>query len=82
MIRELLADPPRSERYRRQEASVPRSTYQAIRHRAFANGWVRERYLPDPTLVGETQVRHECSLPTTEERARATEVGLTAASFA
>ncbi len=57
VIRVLLADLPGTERQRFRAAEVPRTTYQTVRGRAFANGWLKERYIPHPSLVGRDRVR-------------------------
>lgn len=56
VIQDLLANLPVSERQRVKSAGVPRTTYQAIRRRAYALGWVRDRYVPSPSLVGNGKI--------------------------
>lgn len=48
----LLGAGPTSERDRLHRAEVPRSTYHAARRRAYAEGWVQDRYVPDPVRIG------------------------------
>jgi len=66
VIRVLLADLPGPERHTVREAGVPRTTYQTIRHRAFANGWLKERYIPDPALFGARRIRFIVAQPYAE----------------
>lgn len=44
-----LLGPAGSERERLRRAEVPRSTYHAARRRAYEEGWLRDRYIPDPS---------------------------------
>jgi hypothetical protein len=48
----LLAATPDRERERLRIISVPRSTYHAIRRRAYEEGWLRDRYVPHPVAFG------------------------------
>lgn len=48
----LLANTAPDERGRLKESGLPRSTYHAARRRAYAEGWLRDRYLPAPTRFG------------------------------
>ena len=48
----LLGASPSSERERLHRAGVPRSTYHAGRRRAYEEGWVEDRYVPDPVRLG------------------------------
>lgn len=57
VVRALLADSPGSERARVRDAGVPRTTFQAIRQRAYVHGWLKECYLPRPDLFGVDRVR-------------------------
>lgn len=50
-----LSGEPESIRIRQSE--LPRSTYHSIRTRALSQGWVTERYVPDPSRLGRTRVR-------------------------
>jgi hypothetical protein len=52
IIAVLLGAAPSSERDRLHRAGVPRSTYHAARRRAYEEGWVQDRYLPDPVRLG------------------------------
>lgn len=52
----LLADTAQDERSRLRQSALPRSTYHAARKRAYAEGWLRDRYLPAPTLFGYPEV--------------------------
>lgn len=48
----LLAARPDRERERLHQVTVPRSTYHAVRRRAYEEGWLRDRYIPHPVPVG------------------------------
>jgi len=48
----LLEDSPAGERDRLRRWGLPRSTYHHIRRRAYAQGWLDHRYIPDPRLFG------------------------------
>ena len=48
----LLAARPDRERERLHQVPVPRSTYHAVRRRAYEEGWLRDRYVPHPVPVG------------------------------
>ncbi len=48
----LLASRPDRERDRLKFISIPRSTYHAIRRRAYDEGWLRDRYVPHPAVLG------------------------------
>jgi hypothetical protein len=52
IIAVLLGASPSSERDRLHRAGVPRSTYHAARRRAYEEGWVQDRYVPDPVRLG------------------------------
>jgi hypothetical protein len=48
----LLATTLVTERARLKRAQVPRSTYHAARRRAYLEGWLRDRYIPNPVEFG------------------------------
>ena len=52
VISVLLAAPPTRERERLRQIDVPRSTYHAARKRAYEEGWLDDRYVPDPLSFG------------------------------
>lgn len=54
VLRALLAAGQENERERLRQTELPRSTYHAVRKRAYSEGWLRDRYLPDPLLYGFT----------------------------
>jgi hypothetical protein len=66
VIRGLLADLPGPERLQVREAGVPRTTYQVVRHRVFTNGWLKERYIPHPFLLGTKRIRFILAQPYAE----------------
>ncbi|MCI4349623.1 MAG: hypothetical protein L3J93_05355 [Thermoplasmata archaeon] len=63
VIQVLLADVRGTEEDRIRIARVPRSTFESIRRKAFRNGWLRERYLPNPSALGLSRVRFELGRP-------------------
>ena len=68
VIEVLMADVPGTDRDRVSLAQVPRSTYQAIQRRAFIEGWLRQRYIPDPAMLGIANVRLTLVQPFSEYR--------------
>lgn len=52
----LLAARPDRERERLRQVPVPRSTYHAVRRRAYSEGWLRDRYIPHPVPLGRPWV--------------------------
>ncbi len=52
VIAVLLGGAGESERERLRRVRVPRSTYHAARRRAYEEGWLRDRYVPDPVRFG------------------------------
>jgi len=71
VLRVLLADLEGPERVLVRAAEVPRTTFQTIRHRAFLNGWVKTRYIPNPRLIGSGGVRFVLAQPYSEHWASA-----------
>ncbi len=71
MIHDLLADLPGPERHRIRDAGVPRTTYQTIRHRALASSWLRDRYVPNPSLLGFRRLQFLLAQPYAERRSAA-----------
>ncbi len=56
VIAVMLAARPDRERERLRQVEVPRSTYHAIRRRAYEAQWLRDRYIPHPVPVGRPWV--------------------------
>ncbi len=56
VIAVLLAARPDRERDRLHQIGVPRSTYHAVRKRAYDEGWLRDRYIPHPVPLGRPYV--------------------------
>jgi len=56
VIAVLLAARSDRERERLRHIGVPRSTYHAIRRRAYEEGWLRDRYVPHPVAFGRPLV--------------------------
>lgn len=52
VIQSILASQNVSEISRIRRSGVARRTYQVIRRRVFLDGWVRERYIPNPCYFG------------------------------
>jgi hypothetical protein len=52
VIAVLLAARPDRERERLRQVEIPRSTYHAVRRRAYEEGWLRDRYIPHPVRLG------------------------------
>jgi hypothetical protein len=52
VLRSLLQSEPRSEREKIEAAGLPRRTYQVARQRAYAQGWVYDRFIPNPAYFG------------------------------
>ncbi len=52
VIAVLLAARPDHERERLHQVGIPRSTYHAVRRRAYQEGWLRDRYVPHPVPLG------------------------------
>ncbi|MGI0154908.1 MAG: hypothetical protein ACREDE_02065, partial [Thermoplasmata archaeon] len=52
VIAVLLAARPDRERERLRQIGIPRSTYHAVRRRAYEEGWLRDRYIPNPVPLG------------------------------
>ncbi len=52
VIAVLLAARPDRERERLKLVRMPRSTYHAVRRRAYEEGWLRDRYVPHPVPLG------------------------------
>jgi hypothetical protein len=56
VIAVLLAARPDRERERLRQVAIPRSTYHAVRRRAYEEGWLRDRYIPHPVPLGRPYV--------------------------
>lgn len=56
VIAVLLAARPDRERERLRQVEIPRSTYHAVRRRAYEEGWLRDRYIPHPVPLGRPYV--------------------------
>ncbi len=63
VIAVLLAARPDRERERLQQVGVPRSTYHAVRRRAYEEGWLRDRYVPHPARIGRPFVTFVVARP-------------------
>jgi len=56
VIAVMLAARPDRERERLRQVQIPRSTYHAVRRRAYEEGWLRDRYIPHPVPLGRPWV--------------------------
>jgi hypothetical protein len=56
VIAVLLGATPANERERLHQLALPRSTYHAARRRAYGEGWIRDRYVPDPARFGYSRI--------------------------
>ncbi len=56
VIAVLLAARPDHEKDRLRQVGIPRSTYHAVRRRAYQEGWLRDRYIPHPVPLGRPYV--------------------------
>lgn len=56
MISVALANPAAGERAHLALSKLPRSTYHAARRRVYAEGWLMDRYVPVPELLGYPSV--------------------------
>jgi hypothetical protein len=63
VIAVLLASRPDRERERLRLIAIPRSTYHAIRRRAYEEGWLRDRYVPHPVAFDRPWVTFLLSRP-------------------
>ncbi|MGC2034059.1 MAG: hypothetical protein WA761_01280 [Thermoplasmata archaeon] len=63
VIAVLLGALPAPERDRLQRLQIPRSTYHAARRRAYVEGWLRDRYVPDPARFGWPRVTFVIARP-------------------
>jgi len=63
VIAVLLAARPDRERERLRQVPVPRSTYHAVRRRAYEEGWLRDRYVPHPVPLGRPWVTFVVARP-------------------
>ncbi len=52
VIAVMLAARPDRERERLHQVQIPRSTYHAVRRRAYEESWLRDRYIPHPVPIG------------------------------
>jgi hypothetical protein len=63
VIAVLLAARPDRERERLRQVQIPRSTYHAVRRRAYVEGWLRDRYVPHPQPLGRPFVTFVLARP-------------------
>ena len=63
MIAVLLAARPDRERERLHQVQIPRSTYHAVRRRAYEEAWLRDRYVPHPVPLGRPYVTFALARP-------------------
>ncbi|MGP8072540.1 MAG: hypothetical protein ACLPZM_05365 [Thermoplasmata archaeon] len=63
VISVLLAARPDRERERLRQVQIPRSTYHAVRRRAYEEAWLRDRYVPHPVPLGRPYVTFVLARP-------------------
>jgi hypothetical protein len=63
VLASMLGNGSATERDRLRSLDIPRSTYHAIRRRAYAEGWLRDRYVPAPSAVGRPYVTFALARP-------------------
>jgi hypothetical protein len=63
VIAVMLASADGHEKERLRQLGLPRSTYHAARRRAYAEGWLRDRYVPDPAAFGFPVVKFVLARP-------------------
>jgi hypothetical protein len=63
VVRSLLASNRLSQREQIRRSEVPSRTFERVRRRAFSEGWVFYRYVPDPVRVGRPFVRLTLAQP-------------------
>src|ERR1700686_937500 len=63
VIAHMLASSPGQERERLRQLQLPRSTFHAVRRRAYAEGWLHDRYVPDPARFGFPRVTFVVARP-------------------
>lgn len=73
VISVLLAASPGQERDRLRQLELPRSTYHAARRRAYEEGWLRDRYVPDPGRFGFERVTFVLARPFADRAAELVE---------
>lgn len=74
IIAVLLGGAPTEERERLRRLKLPRSTYHAARRRAYEEGWIEDRYVPDPARFGRSRVTFLLSRPYLDKVARLEEL--------
>ncbi len=58
-----MAARPERERERLRQIGIARSTYYAVRRRAYVEGWLQDRYIPDPSRLGRPYATFAVSRP-------------------
>jgi hypothetical protein len=66
VVRSLLAAEHIPERERIHRSGIPPRTFEAVRKRAYLEGWVFDRYIPDPARVGKPKVSFTLVQPFSE----------------
>lgn len=66
----LGAEGIESEGARRARVQVPRSTYQEAKRRLYEEGWIEDRYVPDPAATGISKIALTLAQPEADARAR------------
>jgi hypothetical protein len=66
-VRSMLASEDVSERERIRRSKIPSRTFEGARQRAYSEGWVFDRYLPDPARLGRPLVHFVLARPHAEK---------------
>jgi hypothetical protein len=66
VVRSLLASERVSERERIRRSGIPSRTFEGARQRAYAEGWVFDRYVPDPVRIARPNVTFSLVQPFAE----------------
>jgi hypothetical protein len=70
VVRCLLAAQRGGEKERIQASGLPRSTYQQVQKRVYESGWLRDRFVPNPSALGISAVTFALARPYSEKLAR------------
>lgn len=67
VVRSLLASEPISDKERIRRSGVPPRTFHRARSKAYASGWVLDRYVPNPLFLGLTKLSFNLARPFAED---------------
>lgn len=66
-VRSLLASQPMTERERIESSGIPSRSFERAKHKALLKGWMLDRYIPNPCLIGTPIVSFVMAQPFAEE---------------